>query len=266
MLTNFHTHTKYCDGKNSPREIIELAIELGYRAIGFSAHAYTPYDDRYCLKDFTAYKSEINALKREFQGKIEIYLGLEEDSYAKVNRDELDYIIGSSHYFKVNDKYYPIDSSKECFLKCLELFNGNAIKMAETYYESFVEYILERKPDIIGHFDLITKYDEIMPSIFLEDKNYLELSNNYVKRALKSNSIFEVNVGAIIRNYRTKPYPYENLLYTIYKEGGKIILSLDCHSVDALKFDFSPIIKTLKGFGFDGVYTIKEGKFIKEKI
>ena len=78
--------------------------------------------------------------------------------------------------------------------------------------------------------------------------------------------LFEVNVGAILRGYRKTPYPYENLLHIIKKSGGKIILSLDCHNKDFLSYDLSDTKNYLKNVGFNCVYTIKNGKFIKESL
>ena len=39
MLQNLHTHSTFCDGKNTPREMIEAAIALGFNSLGFSGHA-----------------------------------------------------------------------------------------------------------------------------------------------------------------------------------------------------------------------------------
>ena len=99
MLSNYHTHTVYCDGKNTAREMVLKAIELGYSSLGFSAHGYTPYDERYCIKDLDGYVKEITSLKEEFKSKIEIYLGLEEDAFSLADRTKFDYIIGSCHYY-----------------------------------------------------------------------------------------------------------------------------------------------------------------------
>ena len=38
-VADFHMHTVFCDGKNTPEEILEKAIELGFDSIGFSSHA-----------------------------------------------------------------------------------------------------------------------------------------------------------------------------------------------------------------------------------
>ena len=41
---NFHSHTYYCDGKNSPADMASAAYNLKFDALGFSGHAF--------IKDF----------------------------------------------------------------------------------------------------------------------------------------------------------------------------------------------------------------------
>lgn len=43
-LKNFHTHTTYCDGKNTAEEMILAAINQGFTALGFSGHSHTSID------------------------------------------------------------------------------------------------------------------------------------------------------------------------------------------------------------------------------
>jgi len=144
MLSNFHTHTSYCDGKNTPEEVVLCAIDKGFSSIGFSSHGYTPFDLSYCMMDTDGYIKEINSLKEKYKDKIQVYLGIEEDAFSYVNREIFDYLIGSSHYFLINGEYHPIDSDSECFNKCLKLLDDDVIKLSECYYESFCEYILKR--------------------------------------------------------------------------------------------------------------------------
>lgn len=33
--SNYHTHTRFCDGKNTPEEIVREAIRLGCPELGF---------------------------------------------------------------------------------------------------------------------------------------------------------------------------------------------------------------------------------------
>ena len=123
MLANFHTHSTFCDGKNTPEEIVLAALEKGFASIGFSGHGYTPFDLRYCMKDTAGYIAEIKRLRDKYRADIQIYLGAEEDAFATVARWEFDYIIGASHYLSVGEKHLPIDSSLDHFRRCLEAFD-----------------------------------------------------------------------------------------------------------------------------------------------
>ena len=266
MLSNLHTHSAFCDGVNTPEEIVKSAVERGFSSVGFSGHGYTDFDLRYCMKNTDGYIAEIRRLKQEYKNKIQVYLGIEEDAFCRVNRADFDYIIGSSHYFNIGDKYYPIDSDYDYFKECLKVYGSDIHTLANDYYSRFCDYINKRKPDIIGHFDLITKFDELDKSLFLEDKGYIQISEKYLKQALKADVLFEVNTGAISRGYRTTPYPNENLLHLIKKEGGRVILSSDSHSADTLDFGFSDAKKLLKDIGFEFVYTLYNNEFVKDYI
>lgn len=266
MLTNLHTHTSFCDGKNTPEEIVLRAIFDGFSAIGFSGHCTTTFDLSYCMTDTDGYVCEINRLKGKYGDKIQIYLGIEQDANAPVCRNAYDYVIGSSHYIFKDGKYYSVDSGKDYIQRCIDAFGGDVVALADSYFSSFCDYIEKYKPDIIGHFDLITKFDEQTGMRFLENKQYLDLSEKYISRAAKANIIFEVNTGAIARGIRTTPYPYENLLYTLKKLGAGVTLSSDSHSVDTLSFGFLDVANMLKDIGFTCVYKYYDAGFVKSEL
>ena len=266
MLSDLHVHSIFCDGKNTPEEIIIKAIEKGFVSIGFSSHGYTDFDLRYCMKNAEAYIKEINRLKEVYRHEIQIYLGIEEDAFAPINRQQYDYVIGSSHYYCVAGQYYPIDSSYEYFSKCLELFQCDVIRMAHTYYKPFCHYILESKPDIVGHFDLITKFDESHDAIFLENRDYVRIAEEYMAIAATSGCLFEVNTGAIARGIRKTQYPYEHLLQVLRKNGSGLVLSSDCHDTENLSFGFSDMRNYLKDLGFQHLYVLYNGEFVKDVI
>lgn len=267
MLSNFHSHTNFCDGDNTAEEMVLSAINKGFSSFGFSGHAFTEFDLSYCMKDTAGYIKTVTELKEKYKDKIQIYLGIEEDAFCPVkNRKDFDYIIGSCHYFNFNGEYYPVDHSFDCFKTCIDLFGGDILKMAENYYSNFCDYIIRRKPDIIGHFDLITKYDEIDGLRFLKNGDYNKIAEKYIKEALKADCLFEVNTGAISRNCRTTPYPDEKLLHVLKKEGGKLILSSDTHSTETIDCYFTETRKMLKDIGFQYVYTLYNNEFIKEEL
>lgn len=266
MLTNYHTHTSLCDGENSPEEVVLSAIENGFSAIGFSGHGYTPYDLTYCLKDTDGYIREISRLKAKYGEKIQIYTGLEEDSFSLCDRSKFDYIIGSAHYILIDGKYYSVDSGANYLKKCLSFFDNDVCALADAYYKSFCDYILKRKPDIIGHFDLITKFDELDEALFLNNDDYLKLAKKYIVKAAESGSLFEINTGAMSRGYRKTPYPCQKLIYVLKKCGAGFVISSDSHSAKTLDFGFSEVKKLLLDAGVEYVYAIYDGEFKKDYI
>ncbi|MBE6551144.1 MAG: histidinol-phosphatase HisJ family protein [Ruminococcaceae bacterium] len=266
MLTNYHTHTTFCDGKNTPEEVAESAGEKGFDALGFSGHAGSPYSS-YGIKDMRGYITAVKELKEKYKGKLQIYLGVEEDMYAPVNRDDYEYLIGSAHYIFKNGVYYPLDSTNERLMKCVsECFDNDAVKLAESYYSSFCDYIFKRRPDIVGHFDLITKFDEKNGGLFSENREYLSVAKKYMEKAASSGCLFEVNTGAISRGYATTPYPREELLYVLKKCGGDVILSSDSHSRDTLDCFFDETKKLLRFAGFEYTYILYDGSFIRDSL
>lgn len=264
VKTNLHTHTTYCDGKSTPEEVVLSAIKNGFDSIGFSGHGYTDFDLSYCMKDTDGYIGEIRALREKYRNDIRIYLGVEEDAFCLTDREKFDYIIGSCHYVLKDGKYYAVDSSPEHFEKCLSAFGNDVLGFAASYYEAFCEYIVRRKPDIIGHFDLITKFDETDAPMFLNNAEYIKLAGGYLKKAVGAGVPFEVNTGAISRGYRKTPYPQEELLHTLLDFGGKIVLSSDSHSADTLDFAFDETKRYLYDIGFRYVYALCDDGFQKD--
>ena len=264
MLSNLHTHTKFSDGKNTAEEVVLHAIERGFCSIGFSDHGFTARDLTYCMKDQDGYRKEILRLKNAYKDKIQVYLGVEEDCSNPLDKSLFDYVICSSHYIDVDGKLYPIDSNAQKFQVCKQLCGGDVIKFSHLYYQNFVEYIVKSKPDIIGHFDLVTKFDQMDgENIFFSNKEYNALAEKYLLIALKSQSLFEVNTGAISRGYRTNPYPAENLLYLIKKHGVGVTLTSDSHVKETLDFAFDDAKRILKDVGFTHSYILYDNKFIK---
>ena len=260
-MYSYHIHSTFSDGKNTPEEIVLAAIEEGFVSIGFSDHGYTNYDLRYCMKDQIGYINEIKKLKEKYKNQIQIYLGVEEDSFAPLNRQSFDYIIGSCHYILKDGKYLPIDSNYDYFKKCLSAFDNDYLAFAKSYYSNFCEYIKRQKPDIIGHFDLITKFDELDDNLFLKNPQNTKIAENIITKAIQSGCIFEINTGAIARDLRTTPYPSENLLYILKKNNSTIILSSDSHRNDTLTFGFCETKKYLKDIGFNKIMVLVDNSF-----
>ena len=263
MLSNLHTHTIFCDGQSTAEEMVQKAIEKGFVSLGFSGHAYTPFELTSCMKDEQGYINEINRLKKVYKGQIEIYLGTEEDAFALIDRSKYEYIIGSLHFLKINGKILPIDIGNEYMQRCFEAFNKNAERMAECYYSTFTDYLMKRRPDVVGHFDLIKKYDEVSEPIFLGNKKHDEIAKSFLRTIASKGFLFEVNTGAIARGYRTLPYPSADLLHVLKAERADITLTSDCHNADYLDCYFDETKHILYDIGFRETVILCNNKFTK---
>lgn len=262
-VQNLHTHSIYCDGKNTPKELIEKAISLGFKSIGFSGHGYTPFILTYCMDEIktSEYIAEINKLKQEYKGKIQVFLGIEYDLYSKGSLAPYDYVIGSVHYLKdINGNFFSVDikSSQSLISVINEKFNGNAMALCKAYYETIsnLKRYLDRV-DIVGHFDLITKSNDEYRIIDTECEEYREYATKAIKKLVKDVGVFEINTGAVARGIKKEPYPDKWLLTEIFKQGGKIVITSDCHDKEYLNFYFDKAVQLAKECGFTEIYYFK---------
>lgn len=238
---DYHVHTTFSDGKCTAEEMVRAAIGLGMTEIGFSEHSDMPLDVGWAMKReaYDAYRSEIERLRRAYYGKIHILCGIERDIDSNDRDEKFDYVIGSVHMLEKNGIRSGIDHSPETFAYAMNvLYDGDVYALCEDYYAKLM-CIGDVKPDIIGHFDLVTKFNE-GGQLFDEDNpRYTAARKRAMDALLKLKVPFEINTGAIFRGYRTSPYPSGSAREYIRANGGKFILSSDSHRTDSLlcRFD-----------------------------
>ncbi len=239
IKTNFHTHTRYCDGKDTPEEIIEAALRLGFDTLGFSEHSHSNIEGIFGMtaENQENYIAEINALKEKYRGKIKILCGIEADSLANISPADFDFVISSVHYVKKGENCLSVDLSAEGEINNVNTFYGGDFDaFAEDYFDAVAEAAERIKPDIIGHLDLVMKFAEINGRV--ESPRYLAAAERCIKRLALLGIPFEINTGAMARGYRTAPYPSKALLKFIKQNGGSVIINSDCHDKSQLDFAF----------------------------
>lgn len=241
MIQDLHVHSCFCDGKDEPEEIVKSAIDKGIGKLGIVTHSYTFFDRSYCIPEdkVKTFIETINVLKEKYSDEITVLCGVEQDYYSDHPTDGFDYVIGSVHYLKRNGIYYPIDESREAFLKMVrEGFSGDFNAMAEKYYSLESDVVKKTGADIIGHFDLITKFNEGDCLFDTGCERYVEAWKGAVDRLLQHDVPFEINTGAISRGYRKTPYPAPDMIEYIKQKKGRLMLSSDAHSKDTLSYHF----------------------------
>ena len=249
MFSNYHTHTTFCDGKDSPEDLVREALRLGCPEIGFSGHSHLAEDVNSLTEQGTLdYCAEVRRLQTKYAGRIRIFLGIEQDIFSDIDRSLFDYVIGAVHYVEKDGVKLAVDETRESFLSAVENFyGGDFIAMAEDYY-ALVAALPERTGcDIVAHFDLITKYNEGCALFDTGDPRYVAAADAALDRLLAApkRPLLEVNTGAMVRGWRTEPYPERRLLDRWLSGGGKLILSSDCHDKRHPLYAFDTIAPSL---------------------
>ena len=255
------------------------------------------------------YRQEILALREKYEDQISIRIGLEVDRYSDADTAGFDYTIGSVHYIRVPDPgakagaadakdgavdvpeipagclpftedgqdwiYIPVDETAEITKAAADAyFGGDLIAFAERYFETAGEVAGATGCDIIGHFDLLTKFNEPWlkdpgaapapetapapgaapapgtapadgaasdpaPALFdTGDPRYIRAWQKAADQLLQADVPFEINTGAMSKGYRSAPYPAKPIRDYIRSRGGRFILSSDSHRTETLCYQF----------------------------
>ena len=245
---NLHTHTIYCDGKDTPEELVKQAIKLGMTALGFSGHEYSVNDTDFCMskEDTQLYIDEVLQLKETYKDQVQIYLGIERDYFGEIDAFPYDYVIGSLHYVEKDGVLMSVDYTAEIMKENVtKYFEGNYQAYVERYYQILGDIVEKTNADIVGHFDLIAKFNEGNRYFDEEADWYKKAALKALHRIAQSKPIFEINTGAMSRGYRKKPYPADFILQEIKRLGCPVILTSDCHDKRNLNHEFHKIIENL---------------------
>lgn len=267
IRSNFHTHTRYCDGKDTVAEMAERGAELGLTALGFTGHGVTPFDLRYCMApdDLPRYAAEVREAREQYRGRMEIYLGVEDDFYGERPDFGQDYSIGSVHYLFADGIYYPVDESEDDTKRTIrEGFGGDPLAMTRCYFETVAQVWERTGCDFVGHYDLAAKYN--FGLFDEEDPRYLGPALEGLEYLCGLGAVLEINTGAMARGVRTVPYPSPALLRAAFQFGGSVVISSDCHDREKLLYGFDTAVELAKSCGFRTARVLRNGVWQEEEL
>ncbi len=277
IWTNYHSHTHFSDGKGTPEQFIEAAIQQGLKAYGISDHGPHPFsgDANLKIEEVQEYVAAIAALKKRYEGQIELYCGLEVDYIADhfdvthdaIQQAGLDYTICSVHhagFFKADEngkiKIFNIDNSAKGLQKGIDnIFDGNTRAMVERYYELTRAMLTTAKPDVLGHLDRIKKNNMHQP--FFDEKEvwYQAAIEETVDVIAQSGVIVEVNTKSYYKEYTTEPDPSYWILEMLFERNVPIHLSGDTHEPQYVKGAFEEITERLTKIGYKKQRVLLDG-------
>ena len=262
---NLHTHSTFDDGQNTLEEMALAAKAAGLTSIGFSVHTPMPYESCWTIDSahLPDYIEEARRVKALFRGKIAVFCGAEWDLYSAIQPTGFDYVIGSVHHIAIGNALPCVDSSvEETQLMLSTHFNGDADMAAEAYFCQYNALAKVEAVGIVGHFDLLTKFDEQRRFYNSDSPRFRAAALTAMDALIAAGKIFEINTGAISRGYRTTPYPSRALLTAIRERGGTITISTDAHRAEDIVFGFTQAEALARSCGFTEIWQFDGTGFV----
>ena len=248
LLANYHTHTTFCDGTSTAEEQVQQALMLGFRHLGFSGHM-----DPDIHMDIDKYYREIKRLREKYGSRIEILCGVELDNiYDPHCADDADYLIGSTHFLDVKTEIpMSVDNTEEIMAElCLRYFGGDYYALAKAYYELEARVYDRLHCTFVGHFDLVTRFNDTMHFLDEEDPRYLRYALEAMEYLVSEGIPFEINCGAVNRGRKKEFYPNTFLLKSLRQFGGEILINSDAHHYSILNGAFDAAVRKAIECGF----------------
>jgi histidinol-phosphatase (PHP family) len=278
-LTNLHTHTVYCDGKNTTEEMIQAAIKNNFYSIGISSHGPVNFITDWNIQKHKVekYIAEVLFLKEKYRDKIDVFLGMELDYIPRVGFDgftqelikRLDYYVGSVHFMGMfcDKSMWTVDYKLEELIKGVnENFNGDLKYAVEVYYNLISEMVERFQPPIIGHMDLIKKFNNNNILFNEGEEWYISIVEKCLNSIKKTKCVIEINTGGISRGYSKEQYPSTFILKMIMEKDIPITINSDAHSIEGINCKFAEMYELVKSIGFGNISCMTKNGWTKIQI
>jgi len=236
ITSDYHIHTALCGhASGEPQDYARHAVDIGLLEIGFSDHApLFSHKDATITMDHSQlpiYHHMVESLRAEFADQLLIRLGIEADympGYEDRTKSMLsaypyDYVIGSVHFLEKWGFDDPIQ------LK--EWDNHDVNNVYREYYRLLRKSALSRMFDILGHVDLVKKFD-FRPT---EDMQ-AEIEEN-ARVFKKTGVVIEINTSGL-RKPAKEIYPSQEHLKLYCEKGIPITFGSDSHRPEDVGRDF----------------------------
>ncbi|PYZ92763.1 hypothetical protein CR194_14010 [Salipaludibacillus keqinensis] len=260
MIIDYHTHHDRCGhATGSIRDVIEKAIEKNIDQLGISDHSplYTYEEDHFnpgmtmAKSEFPHYFKEMFDLKKEYEGIIDIRLGVESDyfegweTFYKELYDQysFDYIIGSVHYFGGYHVFNP-ERWRSPQAKAEEIFRE--------YFKLVQKAANSRMFDVLGHIDAVKGLGHTPSS------NMTKLMEETADVIAKNDIAVELNTSGIRKCGVIFPSP--EFIKMLHVRGVPFTFGSDAHTPDELCFGWHEALHELKQVGVTELATFENRK------
>jgi histidinol-phosphatase (PHP family) len=270
VWTNYHSHTRFCDGTDEPEAYAKAALEQQVTIYGFSTHSPLPFSNAWSIKneEVDKYVNAVKAVKEAYADRLEVYLSMEVDFVPgltsvhdpKISSLGLDYTIGSVHYVERFDdgSHFEIDYTHSYFDKGIqEIFKGDVQKAITRYYEITRQMLTEAKPDILGHLDKIKMHNKAKLHFQETESWYRDAIMETLEHAAKAGVIMEVNTRGMYKKLSDEPYPSAWVLKEAKRLGIPVMINSDSHHPREITGEFESAAQIVLDAGYKEVRILK---------
>ena len=257
IKANYHMHSVFCDGSDTPEEIAASAYRQGLTHLGFSGHM-----DDYHVMDVGRYYATVHSLQDEYRGRMDILRGIELDSlFSSDCLYDAEYSIGSTHFMDVDsDEPMPVDSTYEQLKDlCCRYYDNDYYRLARAFYDLTSRIHDRTGCTFIGHFDLITRFNDEWHYLDETDPRYLKYALEAMEYLVSEGIPFEMNTGAVNRGWKTHVYPAPLLLQALKNFGGEIVICSDAHRKEDICANFDQAVRIARMCGFRHTNILEHG-------
>lgn len=270
-LTNYHSHSLYCDGRAGMEDFIRFALSEGFTSYGFSSHAPLPFPTAWTMEwdRMDDYLAEFRRMKEKYARRIELYLGLEIDyldeesnpSIARFRELLLDYRIGSVHML-YNDKceVVDVDVPADVFKRIVdEQFNGDLEQVVRLYYGRLRRMLELGGFDIVGHADKMHYNAACYRPGLLDEPWYDALVKDYFADIAARGYQVEINT----KSYHDLGtfYPNERYFPLLHELGIRVQVNSDSHYPERINSGRPEALQALKRAGYQTVMELYGGRW-----
>lgn len=264
IRTDLHVHpSPWKHGQGAFRRFAQAAIARGVDILGFSEHGPPCHpDDRYRgleLSQIDDYVYEVEKVKTEYQGFIQIFCGLELDyepslleQYRKL-REELpiDYFFGSVHI--IDDWHIDTPGSVDN-----SIHRG---KSPQELYRLYYNRVIEVTQ--CGLFHGLAHIDYIRRSLPHPPRNpppfSLELFDEIAQEISRSGLTVEINTRGIRIEEMREIHPTKPLLTRLVRAGVRFTIGSDAHEENRIGDGMIEAKNILREMGRDSVFYFNDG-------
>lgn len=238
---NLHSHTQFCDGRDTMQSIAAAAAEAGMRYLAFTPHSPVPIDSPCNMdkSDVEEYYGLTEMMRDHYAGKMEVLRSFEVDYLGPdygphidwIQRQPLDFRLGSVHFVpSQSGVLLDCDGRFERFARYVkEGYEGDLRYVVEKYFEQVLMMQERGGFELLGHFDKIAgNASQAWPG--LEDQGWYEaLVDEVISHAVSSGTVVEINTKAYADKGRF--YPAERWWGKLIDAGVEIAVDSDVHEV-----------------------------------